>query len=65
MKIRKAHILARHFFNVKDNSAGIVFTEYDEWIHEEIQPSSLSGCRNLMDVAAQGCAVMTNCFQQS
>jgi hypothetical protein len=32
--------------------------KYDEWIHEEIQPSSLSGCRSL-DVAAQRYAVMT------
>jgi hypothetical protein len=31
--------------------------KYDEWIHEEIQPSFLSGCRNL-DVAAHGYAVM-------
>jgi len=27
MKIRKTHILARHFFNVEDDSAGIFFTE--------------------------------------
>jgi hypothetical protein len=32
--------------------------KYDEWIHEEKQPSFLSGCRNL-DVAAKRCAVMT------
>ena len=35
MKIRKAHILARHFFNVQDNSAGIFFTEEDgglDWL---------------------------------
>ena len=40
MKIRKAHILARHFFNVKDNSAGIVFTEEDggvDWLWSVIE----------------------------
>ena len=33
MKIRKVHILARHFFNVKYNSAGIVFTEEDGGVY--------------------------------
>jgi hypothetical protein len=40
MKIRKAHILARHFFNVKDNSAGIFFTEEDgevDWLWRVIE----------------------------
>ena len=32
MKIRKTHILARHFFNVQDNSAGNFFTEEDGWL---------------------------------
>ena len=35
MKIMKAHILARHYFNVQDNSAGIFFTEEDgglDWL---------------------------------
>jgi hypothetical protein len=35
MEIRKVHILARHFFNMKDNSAGIFFTEEDvglDWL---------------------------------
>jgi hypothetical protein len=40
MEIRKVHILARHFFNVKDNSAGIFFTEEDggvDWLWRVIQ----------------------------
>ena len=32
MEFRKAHILPRHFFKVKDNSAGIFFTEEDGWV---------------------------------
>ena len=38
MKIRKAHILARHVFNAKDNSAGIFFTKEDggvDWLWSE------------------------------
>jgi len=40
MKIRKAHILARHYFNVQDNSAGIFFTEEDgglDWLWGAIE----------------------------
>jgi hypothetical protein len=35
MEIMKAHILARHYFNAQDNSAGIFFTEEDgglDWL---------------------------------
>jgi hypothetical protein len=40
MEIRKVHILARHFFNGKDNSAGIFFTEEDggvDWLWSVIE----------------------------
>ena len=40
MKIRKAHILARHFYNVEDDSAGILFTEENggvDWLWDVIQ----------------------------
>jgi hypothetical protein len=40
MEIRKVHILPRHFFNVKDNSAGIFFTEEDgevDWLWRVIE----------------------------
>jgi hypothetical protein len=40
MEIRKVHILPRHFFNVKDNSAGIFFTEEDggvDWLWSVIE----------------------------
>ena len=40
MKIRKAHKLARHFYNVEDDSAGILFTEEDggvDWLSNVIQ----------------------------
>ena len=38
--IRKTHILARHFYNMKDDSAGIFFTEEDggvDWLWDVIQ----------------------------
>jgi len=40
MKIRKAHILARHFYNVEDNSAGLFHTEEGggvDWLWDVIQ----------------------------
>jgi len=40
MEIRKVHILARHFFNVTDNSAGIFFTAEDggsDWLWRVIE----------------------------
>jgi hypothetical protein len=40
MKIRKAHILSRHFYNVEDDSAGILFTEENggvDWLWDVIQ----------------------------
>ena len=40
MTIRKAHILAHHFYNVQDNSAGIFFTEEDggvDWLWSVIE----------------------------
>ena len=39
MKIRKTHILARHFFNVEDESAGIFYTEDGgvDWLWDVIQ----------------------------
>jgi hypothetical protein len=40
MMIRKTHILARHFYNTKDDSAGIFYTEEDggvDWLWDVIQ----------------------------
>ena len=40
MEIRKSHILARHFFNVDDESAGIFYTEEGggvDWLWDAIQ----------------------------
>ena len=40
MEIRKVHILAGHFFNVTDNSAGIFFTAEDggvDWLWRVIE----------------------------
>ena len=40
MKIRKAHILARHFHNMEDDSAGIFYTEEDggvDWLWDVIK----------------------------
>ena len=40
MKIRKAHILARHFHNMEDDSAGIFYTEEGDgvdWLCDVIQ----------------------------
>ena len=40
MKIRKAHILARHFHNMEDDSAGIFYTEEGggvDWLWDVIQ----------------------------
>jgi hypothetical protein len=40
MKIRKTHILARHFFNIEDDSAGIFYTEESsgvDWLWDVIQ----------------------------
>jgi hypothetical protein len=36
--------------------------KHDEWFHEEIHPSSSSGCKNIR-ATTQWYAVMTNCFQ--
>ena len=40
MKIRKAHILVRHFHNMEDDSAGIFYTEEGsgvDWLSDVIQ----------------------------
>jgi hypothetical protein len=40
MKIRKAHILARHFHNMEDDSAGIFYAEEGggvDWLWDVIQ----------------------------
>jgi len=48
MKIRKAHILARHFHNMEDDSAGILYTEEDggvDWLWDVIQDTVGRGRR--------------------
>ena len=43
MHIRKAHILIRHFFNVKDDSAGIFFSEEGgglDWLWSVIEQTN-------------------------
>jgi hypothetical protein len=43
MHIRKAHILIRHFFNVKDDSAGIFFAEEGgglDWLWSAIEQTN-------------------------
>ena len=40
MKIRKAHILVRHFYNMEDDSGGIFYTEEGggvDWLWDVIQ----------------------------
>jgi hypothetical protein len=40
MKIRKTHILARHFYNMEDDSAGIFYTEEGggvDWLWDVFQ----------------------------
>ena len=40
MKVRKTHILARHFFNMEDDSTGVFFTEEGggvDWLWDAIQ----------------------------
>ena len=70
--IKKLHFLNMFFCSMSDSYLRKMFIvihwlnffflkgplKYDELIHEEIQPSFLSGCRNL-DVAAHRWAVMT------
>jgi hypothetical protein len=43
MHIRKAYILIRHFFNVKDDSAGIFFAEEGgglDWLWSAIEQTN-------------------------
>jgi hypothetical protein len=60
----KAHILARHYFNAQDNSAGIFFTEKDgglDWLWYVIEETVSLFINDTKEIMRY--AVMTNCFQ--
>jgi hypothetical protein len=45
MMIRKTHILARHFYNMKDDSAGIFYTKGDVGVDKKsIITMAVTGC---------------------
>ena len=53
MEIRKVHILAPHFFNVTNNSAGIFFTAED-WLRRIIEETVSLFINNFKEFMKRG-----------